>query len=65
MKLDINKISIILVNKSMNFEDLRKKANISIQTLSNIKSGKNVSLDTAIKITKALNIDAEDIFLNE
>lgn len=65
MKLDINKISIILVNKSMTFEDFKKKANISIKTLSNIRNGKDMSLETAIKVTKALEVKAEDILLEE
>ena len=65
MKLDINKISIILVNKSMTFEDFKKKANISIKTLSNIRNGKDMSLETAIKVTKALEVKGEDILLEE
>lgn len=65
MKLDINKISIILVNKSMTFTDFREKANITIKTLANIREGKNITLETAIKVTKALDVKVEDILLKE
>lgn len=65
MKIDIKKLNLILINKGIKSEDFRKKANISSQTLSNIRKGKSISLDTAIKITRALNINAEDILLLE
>lgn len=65
MKIDVNKFNSILINNLISLDDLSKKANISTKTLTNIRNGKNIRLETAMKITKALGINAEDILLDE
>lgn len=65
MKLDINKINLIKVEKSYTNVDISKKTNISQAWLSTILNRGYASPIIVNKLSKGLNVPAEEILLKE
>lgn len=61
MKISVQKLSVETARKCWNSKVLREKAEISTQTLQNIKRGKEVLPSTAGKIARALGVDVADL----
>lgn len=59
-------LPIILLEKNMSLSDLEKKSGVAHATLFDIYSGKTdfkkCSIDTAIKIANALNMDVKELY---
>lgn len=61
MRVDKNKILLLMAKKNMLQKDLAYKADMSRSNLSTIINGKSVQAKTAYKIAKALEVDVTEI----
>ena len=52
----------LLVARGLTLQDLKNKAAVSAQTISKLKQGQSVSQATAVKISKALNLQETTLF---
>lgn len=59
MRIDNNKLNLLLAKRCMNLRDLR--AGTSSNTLTRIRRGENVLPATIGRIAKALDVDPADI----
>mgnify|MGYP005886107461 FL=1 len=65
MKISVQKLSVETARKCWDSKVLREKAEISTQTIQNIKRGKEVLPITAGKIARALGVDVADLLENK
>lgn len=65
MKISVRKLSVETARKCWDSKVLREKAEISTQTIQNIKHGKEVLPITAGKIARALGVDVADLLENK
>lgn len=61
MRVDKNKILLLMAKRNMLQKDLAYKADMSRSNLSTIINGKSVQTKTAYKIAKALEVDVTEI----
>ena len=62
MKIDNKKLDVAMANAGILLQDLARKANVSTETLRNIRKGTRVPRPTTIgKIARALNVNVQDI----
>lgn len=61
MKVNTNKIKLLLVENNMNQKDLAERAGISEVTLSSFMNGKNASKGSLNKLAKTFNVPVRDI----
>lgn len=65
MKLDVQKIKLILAEREMNQSDLAKKCGVNRQQINNILSRGSCALKTMGKIAKALGVPVSEIVKEE
>lgn len=61
MGVNYNKLWKLLIDKGITKTDMRKMADIGTATLAKMGKNENVSVDTLVKIAKALGCGLEDI----
>ena len=61
MAVSYSKLWKVLVDKNMSKADLRKKAEISSNTMTRMRKNEPVTLDLLSRICKELNVDFGDI----
>ena len=61
MRLDKDKVSLIMAERDLYQKDLAERASMSRGNLSTIINGKNCQPRTAYKIAKALGVDVTEI----
>ena len=61
MKINRDKLELLMANACITKKDLAKKADLSEITVARMKTGKNVKPITIGKIAKALKVKAEDL----
>jgi DNA-binding Xre family transcriptional regulator len=61
MKIKTLRLKSLAVEKGYTFTDLAIASGVSRNTVSSIYNGKNCSLATAAKLSKALGVSLEDI----
>ena len=61
MKIDANKMQILMGKKNFTIGQLSIQSNVSRATISYIKAGKNCTPITACKIAGALEVDVTEI----
>lgn len=61
MAVSYKKLWKILIDKDMKKKDLQKAAGVSWASVTKLSKGETVSMDTLIKICKALECDIGDI----
>ena len=59
--VDYKKLWIALIQKNMSKPQLRKKANISPSTFTNLNKNELVSMDVLVRICRVLDCDFGDI----
>ncbi len=57
-----SQLNTLLESKGMSADELAEKADIPRMTIYNARKGKNVTLTTAMKIVKALEVNVSDIW---
>lgn len=60
----ISKIDKILQEKAITVDDLIKRTSLPRMTIFNARVGRNVTMVTALKITKALGVAVEEVWSN-
>ena len=67
MPINKDKLASVMIDKQINISDLSEKSNVSKSQLSRIVNGKtkNVGMSTLGKISKALEINYQDILDEE
>ena len=67
MSINKDKLASVMIDKQINISDLSKKSNVSKSQLSRIVNGKTkkVGMSTLGKISKALEINYQDILDEE
>lgn len=61
MEISYNKLWKILIDRGMNKTDLKNATGISSSTISKMGKNESVSMDSMLKVCKALNCDIGDI----
>ena len=61
LALSYDKLWKLLIDKKMNRTDLKEAAGISFNVLAKLGKSETVSMDSLLKICKALNCDIADI----
>lgn len=61
MKLNNIRLGVAMAKRGLNFSELAEVSNVSRQTLSYINNGKACKADTVQKISKALNVEPEEL----
>ncbi|MCC8123774.1 MAG: helix-turn-helix transcriptional regulator [Oscillospiraceae bacterium] len=61
MSVSYDKLWKLLIDKRMNRTDLKNAAGISFNVLAKMGKGEVVSMESMIKICKALNCDISDV----
>ena len=61
MHLNYNKLWKLLIDKSMNKQDLRKQCEVSGASVAKLAKGQNITTDVLLRICKGLNCDIGDI----
>lgn len=61
MAISYDKLWKLLIDKKMKRTDLKEAAGISFNVLAKLGKGETVSMDSLLKICKALNCDISDI----
>lgn len=64
MKVDIQKLNMILARQCLSFSDLRKEG-IAAQTQTRIRKGELITTKTLGKLCKALGVDPAEIIEQE
>lgn len=65
MKLDVQKIKLILAEREMNQSDLAKKCGVNRQQINDILSRGSCTLKTLGRIAKALGVPVSEIVKEE
>lgn len=65
MKLDVQKIKLILAEREMNQSDLAKKCGVNRQQINDILSRGSCTLKTLGRIAKALHVPVSEIVKEE
>lgn len=60
-----SKIDEIMKAKDISIDDLIKKTDLPRMTIFNARKGANVTLTTALKISEALDVTVEEIWLTD
>lgn len=61
MEISYNKLWKLLIDRGMNKTDLKNATGISSSTISKMGKNESVSMDSMLKVCKALNCDIGDI----
>ena len=61
MKIDKIKLTVAMIKKGYNVQQLAKAAGVSRTTISYIRSGKTASLDVSVKLALALGVDLKEL----
>jgi len=61
MRISYNKLWHILIDKSMNKQDLKNAAGMSTASIAKLGRGENVQTKILLKICEALNVGINDI----
>ena len=61
MRISYNKLWKLLIDKSMNKQDLKAVSGVSAATVAKLGRGDNVTTDVLVKICRALNCNISDI----
>ena len=61
MEISYNKLWKLLIDRGMNKTDLKNATRISSSTISKMGKNEPVSMDSMLKVCKALNCDIGDI----
>ena len=61
MKIDKIKLTVAMIKKGYNVQQLAKAAGVSIATISYIRSGKTTSLDVGVKLALALGVGIKEL----
>lgn len=61
MEISYNKLWKLLIDREMNKTDLKNATRISSSTISKMGKNEPVSMDSMLKVCKALNCDIGDI----
>lgn len=63
MELDFKKVNILMIKKNMRNKDLAKRLNVGESTVSKLLNGssKKPRKDTIFNLSKALEVDVEEI----
>lgn len=65
MKLDVQKIKLILAEREMNQSDLAKKCGVNRQQINDILSRGSCTLKTLGRIAKAIHVPVSEIVKEE
>lgn len=65
MRLKNNMLKHIMVDRNLKLRQLQQLSGVSKQTLSAVSNGKSCSYETAVKLSKALNIDLMELIESE
>ena len=60
-KVDRDSLIVRMSRQRIPGTELAKSANVSYQTFCAVKSGKSCSMETAVKIARALGVDVSEI----
>lgn len=61
MRISYNKLWKLLIDKSMNKQDLKAASGVSAATIAKLGRGDNVTTDVLVKICSALECNIDDI----
>ena len=61
MKIDKIKLTVAMIKKGYNVQQLAKAAGVSRATISYIRSGKTTSLDVGVKLALALGVGIKEL----
>lgn len=61
MRISYNKLWKLLIDKSMNKQDLKAASGVSAATVAKLGRGDNVTTDVLVKICAALDCNIDDI----
>ncbi len=65
MKINKKNLICAMVKADLNNQTLSGKAGVSVTQISNIRSGKGTTYDTALKLAKALDVPVNDLIESE
>ncbi len=61
LRISYNKLWKLLIDKSMNKQDLKNATGISSASIAKLGRGDNITTDVLLKICESLDCDLEDI----
>lgn len=61
MSVSYDKLWKLLIDKKMNRTDLKNAAGISFNVLAKMGKGKTISMESMLKVCKALDCDISDV----
>lgn len=61
MAISYNKLWKLLIDRSMNKQDLKRVSGISTASIAKLGKGENITTDVLLKICEALNCNIADI----
>ncbi|NLB81027.1 MAG: helix-turn-helix transcriptional regulator [Clostridiaceae bacterium] len=65
MSVSYDKLWKLLIDKKMNRTDLKNAAGISFNVLAKMSKGETVSMESMMKVCKALDCDISDVMMLE
>lgn len=65
MKINIDKVKTIRINKNLSQEQLSEKSGLSLRTIQRMESGKSVSMESLKVLSIALGVDSSDLIMKE
>ena len=65
MKINIDKVKTIRLNKNLSQEQLSELSGLSLRTIQRIESGKSVSIETLKVLSIALGVDSSELVIKE